>query len=94
MGEVVQRKDYLFGCSYWIIVYKNMIPRFEVFRFIGEDRNKYYFRSRDKNTLMGLSYDTFSKYIHKDILKPFIIDHERMNASVDPNEGGKNAENT
>ena len=69
-------ETYLEGVQHWAQMQPMMVPRFEVFRYLGRNRDNglYYFKSVRSNAVIGKNH----YQLHVPNFKPFLINHERM----------------
>jgi hypothetical protein len=74
--NVIKSEEYLAGIKYWAQFYVHLMPRFEVFKYVGRslDTGTYYFQSLRTGNIVGRSYYSLNNHG----FKPFCLDTERI----------------
>lgn len=74
--SVIKREEYLLGIKYWAQWYFHRVPQFELFRYIGVDKNVgiYYFQSVKTRSIVGKGF----YQLNMNGFKPFLLDFKRI----------------
>jgi hypothetical protein len=72
----IEYARYLQGVMHWALLQPLMVPKFEVFKYIGRDRDNglYYFKAVRGRAIISRNF----YQLNVPYFKPFLINHERM----------------
>jgi hypothetical protein len=86
---VIKREDFLFGIRHWVQFYAHRVPRMEVFRYVGVDKNLgiYYFQSVTHKTIIGRNF----YQLNMNGFRPFLLDIKRIQEEMNKTKGINNA---
>ncbi len=75
-GYKIKPGDSLLGIRYWVQCYMKRIPRFEVFEYIGCDKEQkmYFFKSKSEGSIIGRHFSDLNRFG----FKPFLIDWDKV----------------
>jgi len=75
-GYNIEPETELLGIRYWVQCYLKRIPRFEVFEYIGRDKEyeMYFFKSKSEGSIMGRHFRDLNKFG----FKPFLIEWNKV----------------
>lgn len=80
------KSEELCGVRYWAAIYKNRVPRFEVFMYVGVDQKSdtlHWFESRIDGARMSKTMAMITADTEEGQFKPFLLDMRKMTARMD-----------
>ena len=73
---MIQPHDDICGIRYWMQVYTKRIPKFEVFEYIGYEKESglYYFKSKAEETVISRTF----KALNMNGFRPFLLSWDKI----------------
>lgn len=73
------------GVKYWAVHYQSITPRFEVFTYVGQDRDKgvYFFKSRKDGNILYKSLAGIEASVKDKSFAPFVLETKKLTTLFD-----------
>lgn len=76
MLDKITTDEHICGIKYWMQVYTKRIPQYEVFEYIGyqKDPTIFFFKSKSENTIISRTFEA----LNKNGFRPYLLEWDKI----------------